>query len=81
MKNSKLPAGKWVQVSWQHSEQRSWYGCPIGKVVEYDDTRKLYTVEHYDSKIPYRLYYAREELAATLYEKLALKYLLVKEGK
>ena len=73
VKSSKLSVGKWVQVRWEESEQRSWYGCPEGKVVEYDDTRRLYAVEHYDSEIPYRLYYSREELAASLWEKIILK--------
>lgn len=68
-----IPAGRWVIVKWEFPEQALWYGCPKGKVIEYDDSRRLYTVEHYDSKIPYRLYYGREELAATLWEKLLFK--------
>ena len=79
MKNFKLPIGKWVKVKWQNSEQRLWYDCPAGKVIDYDDTRRLYTVEHYDSEIPYRLYYSREELAATLFEKIILMIKKVKE--
>ena len=55
-----------------------WYGCPDGKVVGYDDTRKLYAVEHYDSEIPYTLYYAREELAGSLWEKIIL---ILQKGK
>lgn len=62
--------GSWVIVKWELSEQAMCYGHPTGKVISYDDTRKLYAVEHYDSKIPYRLYYNRKELAATLWEKI-----------
>jgi predicted ATP-grasp superfamily ATP-dependent carboligase len=68
-----ISTGTWVTVKWEFPEQSLWYGCPEGKVIEYDDTRKLYTVEHYDSEIPYRLYYGRKELVATLYEKLIFK--------
>ena len=68
-----IAVGKRVIVRCENPELRLWYGGPAGRVVGYDDTRKLYTVEHYDSKIPYRLYYAREELAATLWEKITLK--------
>jgi hypothetical protein len=73
VKSSRLPNNKWVIVKWENSDQRSWYGCPTGKVVDYDKATKLYAVEHYDFEIPYCLYYARSELAATLWEKLNLR--------
>ena len=66
--------GSWVIVKWGRPEQTSWYGHPKGKVISYDDTRRLYAVEHYDSEIPYRLYYSRDELAATMWEKLMFKF-------
>jgi hypothetical protein len=73
VRSSKLPIGKWVIASWDCPNRRDWYGCPPGKVIGYDDTLRLYTVEHYDCEVPYSLYYSRTELTASWWERLIFK--------
>jgi|TARA_R110000824_G_scaffold270323_1_gene458744 hypothetical protein len=60
-------------------EQRDWYGCPEGEVINYDSRSQLYHVRHPDKTV---LTYSRSELMSGVLKRLiwrAQKNIIEKE--
>ena len=69
-KSRLIPRGTKVIVTWESLEQREWYGCPEGEVINYDSRSQLYHVRHPDKTV---LSYSRSELMTGVLKRLIWK--------
>jgi len=65
-----LQRGTKVIVTWDTLDQRDWYGCPEGEVINYDSRSQLYHVRHPDTTV---LTYSRSELTTGVLKRLIWK--------